>query len=429
MNILLEVLKENFTINSLKIDEIKNVVMDSRKVEEGSLFFAINNGNSYIDKALSDGATLIIADNYSGNDKRVIKVNDTIIAMQEIAKQYREKLNLIVIGITGSNGKTTTKDLVYSLLKEKYKCKKTEGNYNNHIGLPYTILQATKDDEVLILEMGMSSFGEIDKLGFISNPDFGIITNIGDSHLEFLKNRENVYKAKTELLKYVTPDKTILFGDDYYLKNIPGIKVGFESNNDFQIKNFIDTENGVKFLLENYNYELSLNGRHNAINASMAIVVAKKLGLSSEGIEKGLKNIKISAMRFEKMEKENIIYINDAYNASPVSMCFSLETFSNLYKDKVKIAVLGDMLELGDNEINYHKEVIDKASSLEIDKIFLYGPRMEKAYNLVENKENKNIKYFNNKEDIKVAIREIPEKKAILLKGSRGMKMEEIIEK
>ena len=424
MNILVELLKKRFNIN---LSSIKNVVMDSRKVEEGSLFFAINSGNKYIDSAINDGATLVIADNYHGDNPKVIKVKDSVLTMQELAKEYRQKLDLTVVGITGSNGKTTTKDLIYSVLSEKYRCKKTEGNYNNHIGLPYTILQATEKDQILILEMGMSSFGEIDRLGYISAPDFGVITNIGESHLEFLKNRENVCKAKTELLKYVSVNKTILFGDDDFLKNIPGIKIGYNPNNDFQIENLTDSENGVTFELKDECYSLQLNGRHNATNAAMAIVIGKKLRLSYEEISKGLKNLKISSMRFEKIEKENTLYINDAYNASPVSMFFSLETFSNLYKDREKIVVLGDMLELGDEEIKYHQDVIKKASSLDIDKIYLYGPRMKEAFETQSYDEN--IKYFNNKDDIKFAIREIPGMKAVLLKGSRGMKMEEIIEK
>lgn len=424
MNILVELLKKSFNVD---LSSIKSVVMDSRKVEKGSLFFAINKGNDYVESAINDGAVLVIADNYNGDNPKVLKVKDTVLTMQELAKEYRQKLDLTVIGITGSNGKTTTKDLVYSVLSEKYRCRKTEGNYNNHIGLPYTILQATEKDQILILEMGMSSFGEIDRLGYISAPDFGVITNIGDSHLEFLKNRENVCKAKTELLKYVSMNKTILFGDDDFLKNIPGIKIGFNENNDFQIKNLVDSENGVKFTLKDEDYSLPLNGKHNATNAAMAIVIAKKLKLSYDEISNGLKNLKISSMRFEKIEKENILYINDAYNASPVSMFFSLETFSNLYRDRKKIVVLGDMLELGDEEIKYHRDVIEKAASLNIDKVYLYGLRMKEAFELEKTKEN--IEYFNNKNEIKIAIREIPGTKAVLLKGSRGMKMEEIIEK
>ena len=213
MKILTEILQQKYNLLNLK--EIANVVMDSRKVKENSLFFAINNGNNYIDEVLEKGATLVIADNYLGSDKRVIKVEDTIVAMQELARDYRMALKLVIIGITGSNGKTTTKDMVYSVLSQKYRCKKTEGNYNNHIGLPFTILQLEDGDEIAVLEMGMSGFGEIDKLCEISSPDYGIITNIGDSHLEFLKTRENVFKAKGEMIKYISEENLIVYGDDF----------------------------------------------------------------------------------------------------------------------------------------------------------------------------------------------------------------------
>lgn len=428
MKILEKILRGKFNINLI---EIKNVVMDSRKIEKGSLFFAINNGNAFVDKVLNEGASLVIADNYLGEDKRVIKVKNTVIEMQELAKEYRKALGLKVIGITGSNGKTTTKDLIYSVLNEKYKCIKTLGNYNNHIGLPYTILQANETHEVLILEMGMSSFGEIDKLGYIAMPDYGIITNIGDSHLETLKNRENVCKAKTELLNYVDKEHTILFGDDYYLKEIPGIKVGFKENNEFQITDLAEDEKGATFKINADKYAVSLNGVHNAMNTAMAIVVGKKLGLTTEEINEGLKKVTLTKMRFEKIEKGNKLYINDAYNASPVSMTFALETFGSLYKNNLKIAVLGDMLELGEEEIRYHREVIEKALELDIDKVYLYGPRMAKALDLILKdgiKLSKEVINFKTKEDIKNTIDQIQERKIILLKGSRGMKMEEIIE-
>ena len=229
------------------------------------------------------------------------------------------------------------------------------------------------------------------------------------------------------MLKYIKPDSTILFGDDYYLKDIPGIKVGCGDNNDFQIKNIVDSEKGLSFELAGETYSVALNGRHNAFNAAMGVVGAKMLKMSFEDINRGFKDLFISSMRFEKIQAGDIVYINDAYNASPISMGYSLETFANLYNDRAKIAALGDMLELGDDEIKYHEDVIKKALALKIDKIFLYGERMKKALSFLE--KNTRIMYFETKEDIKEAIRSIDGAKAVLLKGSRGMKMEEIIEK
>lgn len=425
MKVLTEILKRKYKLNS--VEEISKVVMDSRKIEKNSLFIAINGGNNYIEEALAKEASLIIADNYSGNNEKVIVVEDSVLAIQELALQYRNELGVKVIGITGSNGKTTTKDIIYSILSQRYRCKKTEGNYNNHIGLPFTILQLEDSDEIIVLEMGMSSFGEIDTLCKISQPNYGIITNIGDSHLEFLKTRENVFKAKSEIIKYVDSDKLLICGDDFYLKSLNSLTVGYGANCKYQITDFIDSDNGIEFTLDSNHYNVRLNGEHNCLNSAMGIIMGERFNLSCDEIQRGLDSLNLTPMRFQKVEKGETIYINDAYNASPISMRYSLETFDRLYNDRVKIAVLGDMLELGEDEIEYHREVLEKANSIKIDKIYVYGSRMERAYNILKNTEL--ITHFSSKEQIKAEIRKsFPQAKAILLKGSRGMKMEEIIE-
>lgn len=428
MKILFNILDEIFGIKSVvEKNEIGHVVMDSRKVQKGDLFFAINNGNSYVNDVLGKGAALVIADNYKGNDKRVIKVDNTIKCMQELAKKYRKALNIKIIAITGSNGKTTTKDMVYSILSQEYVTAKTMGNLNNHIGVPFTILQLDNKYEVAVLELGMSGFGEIDLLSNIAQPDIGVITNIGDSHLEFLKTRENVFKAKTELVKYVEKENLIIFGDDPFLKMLDGVKVGYEKDNNYQIEDFSDSDEGLSFELNGDKYEIALNGKHNCINAAIAVVIGKKMKVPYEKIKDGLKNLELTPMRFQKIEKENIIYINDAYNASPISVSFSLETFDKLYNDTLKITILGDMLELGEKEIEYHKNIIEKALSIHTDKIYLYGERMKKALeNIQKNREK--ITHFTEKEEIKKLILKEQKKTSILLKGSRGMKLEEIIE-
>lgn len=425
MKVLTELLKEKYKLD--KIKEITKVIMDSRKIEEGALFFAINNGNSYIDDVLKKGVSLVIADNYSGNDARVIKVKDSIVELQKLATEYRKALGIKVIGITGSNGKTTTKDIIHSILSQKYSCKKTEGNYNNHIGLPFTILQLQDGDEVSVLEMGMSEFGEIDRLCQIAQPDYGVITNIGDSHLEYLKTRENVFKAKGEMIKYILPENLIIYGDDFYLKSVNGITVGYGDNCQNQIKDYFDSDEGIKFTIGNEEYRVNLNGKHNCINSAMAITIGKEFNLTFNEIQAGLNSLNLTPMRFQRIEKGETLYINDAYNASPISMKYSLETFDKLYNDRDKIVVLGDMLELGENEIEFHKEVLEKALEIKVNKIYIYGTRMEKAYNLLNR--NKNIEYFSEKELLKDSLRkEFPQRKAVLLKGSRGMKMEDVIE-
>lgn len=422
-----ELLFEEF----LKKVQIKNVVMDSRKVTEGSLFFAINNGNSYVKDVLDKGASLVIADNTDVVDERIVKVSDTIATMQDLATKYRNKLDIQVIGITGSNGKTSTKDIIYSLLSKKAKTLKTEGNYNNHIGLPYTLLNVTDEEKFVVLEMGMSSLGEIRRLGEISNPDYAIITNIGDSHIEFLKTRDNVFTAKTELLEFVNKENTFVCGDDVYLAKLDVNKIGFNEENNYRIESYEFSDKGSKFTLDGKEYQMSLLGKHNISNTAIAIELAKKIGLSEEEIKEGLKNIKISNMRFQEIRVGEDIYINDAYNASPTSMKASIDTLNEIYNDKYKIAILGDMLELGEDEVNYHVEVLNYLLDKNIKLVYLYGERMKKAYDIFikNNSEEYRFWYYSTKEEIVESLKSIKMEKVILLKASRGTALEDIIVK
>ena len=429
-----EILKRE-KLNELMFEEfskkvqIKNVVMDSRKVIKGSLFFAINNGNSYVKDVLDKGASLVIADNTDIKDERVIKVTDTIATMQDLATKYRKKLDIQVVGITGSNGKTTTKDIVYSLLSTKAKTLKTEGNYNNHIGLPYTLLNVTDEEKFVVLEMGMSSLGEIKRLGEISGPNYAIITNIGDSHIEFLKTRDNVFKAKTELLEFVDKENTFVCGDDEYLGKLDVNKVGFNENNTYKIESYEFSNKDSKFILDGKEYEMPLLGKHNISNTAIAIELAKKIGLTDEEIQKSLKEVKISNMRFQEIKMGNDIYINDAYNASPMSMKAAIDTLNEIYNDKYKIAILGDMLELGENEIDYHIDVLNYLLDKKIKLVYLYGERMKKAYDIFMKNRSEEYRfwYYPTKKGIVESLKNIKMEKVILLKASRGIKLEEII--
>ena len=420
-----ELLFEEFS----KKVQIKNVVMDSRKVTEGSLFFAINNGNSYIKDVLDKGVSLVIADNTDVKDERIVKVSDTIATMQDLATKYRKKLDIQVIGITGSNGKTTTKDIVYSLLSAKAKTLKTEGNYNNHIGLPYTLLNVTDEEKFVVLEMGMSSLGEIRRLGEISSPDYAIITNIGDSHIEFLKTRDNVFKAKTELLEFVNKENTFVCGDDEYLAKLDVNRIGFNDNNTHKIESYEFSDKGSKFVLDGKEYKISLLGKHNISNTAIAIELAKKIGLTDEEIQSGLKEIKISNMRFQEIKIGEDIYINDAYNASPTSMKAAIDTLNEIYNDKYKIAILGDMLELGENEVDYHIDVLNYLLDKKIKLIYLYGERMKKAYDIFMKSKSEEYRfwYYPTKEGIVESLKNIRMEKVILLKASRGTALEDII--
>lgn len=425
MRKLVDILKKKFDILKEREFKIENVKMDSGKIEKDDMFIAINKGNEYIGDALKKGASLVIGDKISEkffSDERVISVKDSVLFMQELAREYRETLNVKVIAVTGSEGKTTTKDLIYSVLQSKFKGIKTLGNYNNQIGMPYMVLQIKENDEIAVLELGMSELGEIENLARIAKPDYGVITNIGDSHLEYLINRDNVFKAKTELFKYVSSENRVVFGDDPYLKKIDALKLGLKKENDYILEILNREVNFTEFKLNDKTYKVPLNGDYNCINASFAVIIGEKLGMSYGEIYNSLKNSKITGMRFEKIEKDKILYINDAYNASPVSMKNALEAFNKFPTSKKKIVVLADALELGKNEIEYHKEVLEYALE-RFDTIFLYGERMRKASEILKDSK---ITVFNNKSEIKNKIIKLGEV-AVLLKGSRGMKLEEVI--
>lgn len=428
-------MKESVFFDFLKMNgisaenkRVKNVVMDSKKMEPGDVFIAIRGGNNYIGEAFAAGASFVIYDNQEIDypDKNAIKVRNSVEFLQKMAKYYREKLNLTVIGITGSNGKTTTKDILYTILSSVMKGKKTEGNYNNHIGLPFTMMRAEEDDKFIILEMGMSGFGEIELLSQIAQPDYGIITNIGHSHLEHLKTRENIYKAKTEIVPFIKK-KVVVNGDDEFLKRVTGVKAGIGRDNDYFAEAIEGNEDESSFTLnakgKKYSVTVNLAGNHNIANVVTAIACAAEAGIDIEKSIEAVKEVAVSKMRFEKIEKDGIIYINDAYNASPMSMKCSIETFSKLYNDKVKIAVLGDMLELGIESPKLHKEIKNVLDNAKVDIVMLYGEMMRELYNEL----GEEALYFTDKSDIKSKIKSIEGEKVVLLKGSRGMRLEEII--
>jgi len=426
----LEALKNVLKERKVSDRGIKRIEMDSRKVSQDDLFVAIRGGNAYAKKVLEErNPSFVIYDDSSIeiSDERAILVNDSVEFMQEYAKEYRKLLDTKIIGITGSNGKTTTKDMIFNVLSQKFKGKKTLGNYNNHIGLPYTLLQLEEDDKFIALEMGMSDIGEIELLAEIASPTYGIITNIGDSHIEFLKTRDNVFIAKTELFKFVEPKDRYVFGDDEYLSKIETLKCGFSDINDFQIKDIEYTPEKTEFSIINNEkeerYSLTIPGEHNVINASIAIALGKRFELSYEEIEKGLKESKITSMRFEKKVVDNVTYINDAYNASPISMKYALETFDKVYEGYKKIVVLGDMLELGEMSKTSHEELQDEIEKLNIDEVYLFGNEMKYLADVM-----KRARHFENKEEIKKLISSEHKRIAVLLKGSRGMKLETLIE-
>lgn len=442
----------NGTLNEDNLDEtsiITGVSTDSRSLNQGELFIPLIgenfDGHDFINVAKDKGAIAVLWQKTKpipNVDMILILVEDTLTALQEMAKYYLHLVNPRVVGVTGSNGKTTTKDLLSSILSRRYVVHKTKGNLNNQIGLPLTILSMPANTEIAILEMGMSNLGEIELLSNIATPDLAIITNIGESHLEFLKTRENIAKAKLEITKGLKINgSVILLGDEPLLRNqVKEIKNKFhfiwvgknQDNNIYPIRIEMDGNNHIEFEdNQNQIYHLPLLGTHNVINALMAIEVAKILDITKEDIQKGLSNIKITGMRLEKMKAKNgSTILNDAYNASPSSMKAGIELLASLQQYNKKIVVLGDMLELGGNAEKYHQEVGEFCHSLGVNYLITTGNLGKWIAKGAERSgmDKEKIKFIEKLEEIiPVLMHESDKDTVILVKGSRGLHLEKVI--
>lgn len=435
-------------ISAFENVEISGVTIDSRKIMPGNLFVPFKgehvDGHRYVEDALKNGASAAFWQKDVPNPPEglpIIVVEDTLVALQELARSYRSELNVKVVGITGSNGKTTTKDMTANLLALQYKVQKTEGNFNNHIGLPLTILGLEKDTEIAVLEMGMSSIGEIEFLTKLACPSAVIITNIGESHLQDLGSRERIAEAKLEIVKGLTEDGLIVYhGDEPLLRdrmtNDEGTALkqtfGRFDMNTLYPTNIKQTDNGSYFKINGIEteFELPVLGTHNILNALAAMLVAHYFGISYDKMKAGLATLKVTNMRMELIEGihgEKVI--NDAYNASPTSMNAAIELVTSLSGYKRKILVLGDMLELGPEEESFHLAVGKEIDYSKIDYVFTYGKLGEfiakgaqevfpedRVFSFLDkNKLLEELKKYTNKDTL------------ILVKGSRGMKLEEIV--
>ncbi|ASW42653.1 UDP-N-acetylmuramoyl-tripeptide--D-alanyl-D-alanine ligase [Clostridium isatidis] len=419
------------------------VCIDTRKIEKDNIFWAIKgenfDGNKFVIEAFNKGASIAVIDNIFfdfneiKDDVTVIKVYDTSKALLDLAKYYRKKLNLKVVGVTGSCGKTSTKDLIAAFLSEKYKVFKTKGNFNNNIGLPLMILELDSSYDVAVLEMGMSDLGEIDVLANTADPDIAVITNIGLSHIENLKSQDNILKAKMEITNYFDESNTLIINaEDDYLKKIKDkcfevVKIGYNHEYDVCAFNIILEEEKTTFTVqdkyEKSTFTIPMPGKHNVLNSLLAIAVAKKLDLSMEEMEKGIRNLEATSMRLQIIKQEKITIINDCYNASPASMKSSLDVL-NTYLNKRKVAILGTMNELGEKAVEAHKDIGNYAS----DKVDLLIAIGEYKNYLKEEFKGNNILTFETKEDFINVIKDIiKEDDVILVKASRGNKFESIV--
>lgn len=427
------------------------LVLDSRKADSGDLFVAVKgdntDGHKYIDMALKNGVSGVVS--IGGSEEIILEKTNYITvperdSLEEFLKKAGEviksKISSKVVGVTGSVGKTTTKDMLFSVLKKEYKVIKTEGNFNNELGLPITMSRADENTDWMILEMGMRGPGEIRYLADIAKPDYAIITSIEPVHAEVLGSIENIAKTKAEICEGISENGFVIinFKDKELLtpclEKCKGkiYTVGYSSKADFFIKDINNiNEKTTQFSLINGKRKRVLNvnasGRHNVQNAAAVTAFCDLAGINEEALL-GLNEIEFSEMRFNQKEISDVKIINDAYNANPSSTCFSLETLTNI-KGKRKIFIFADMFELGDYEKTGHEQVAEKIVETQVDLIFLLGEKVSYTYDKLGkiNYNMSNVFFFKEKNKLLEKIKEVINKgDVILLKGSRGMHLEEV---
>lgn len=448
---ILNATRGKLLIGDLK-EDCENFCTDTRKILENDVYVGLKgenfDGNEYYEEALKKGAKVAIVSGIEipkekleqYKDKTIIEVDDSLIAFGKIAEYKRSLYNIPVIQVTGSVGKTSTRDIIANVIRTKYKTLQTEGNLNNHIGLPTTILKL-KDHEALVVESGMNHLGEISYLGKITKPTIAVITNVGTAHIGLLGSRENILKAKLEILENLKPEGTIVINNDNDMLNkwakedkvYKKYTFGIDEKSDvmaynIKIGNNSSTYN-VKINNEEYTVNVPVSGKHFVYNSLCAIAVGNLLGISSENIIKGIETFSLTKNRMEVVKvKDNVTVINDAYNASYDSMKPALEYLSELPANR-KIAVLGDMFELGEFSEEIHRKVGIEVVTHKIDILVTVGKLAkyiaEEAKYLRMPEEN--IISLETAEEASEYLNEILQKDdAVLLKAAHGMHFSEI---
>jgi len=442
-------------------ETVAGIMTDTRREGGGQLFVPLVgerfDGHDFAMQAAANGARAMLWQKDREipeglEDVSLLIVRDTTAALQKLAAAYRGELMTRVVGITGSNGKTTTKDLTAAALGAHYKVAKTEGNLNNHLGLPFTILALEEDTEVVVLEMGMSEFGEIELLAKIAQPDAAIITNIGDAHLQQLGSRENIAKAKLEIVSGLGDGGLLLYnGDEPLLRDglakmpLPeGLTLrtfGFGAGSEWSAGAIELEPFGCRFEPLHGGEASSLGtvhipvpGRHNISNALAAIAMARHFGVPAERIAEGFKSLKLTGMRIEPSRAFNgAVVLNDCYNANPTAVRAAIDLAGALEGFRRKWLVLGDMLELGPEEASLHREIGEYVSPDKADAVLTYGPLSAHisegaAKSLPAAAAQGLVKHFDSKDELASWLKDRMEPDdLVLVKGSRGMMMEQIV--
>lgn len=422
--------------------EVLSICTDSRKITKGCLFIALVgerfDGHDFVASAFEQGAVAAVCSKAVEADGEVIAVEDTGLAFLQLAAYYRSLFSIPVVGITGSVGKTTTKEMVYAVLSEKYNTLKNEGNLNNEIGLPTTVFRLDSDCEAAILEMGMSAFGEISRLTKVAQPSVGIISKIGVSHIEHLGSREGILKAKLEVLDGLKPGAPLIVnGDDDLLSTVKlndrrVIRFGIENaENEYIAKDIQQGEQSTTFTVvfggKVQTVTIPTVGRHNVYNALSAFAAGIELGVTAEQAAAGLEKYVTSGMRQRIRDFNGITLIEDCYNASPDSVRAAIEVLVSM-NAKTKALVFGDMLELGSISAEAHAELGTLAAQKGIDRLYTYGEMAALAAEAAKESNIAFAKSFDDKKALALQLKaDLSAGDAVLFKASRGMKLEEAI--
>ena len=429
--------------------QFDRISTDTRKLLPGSLFIALRGEKydalSFLGAAVAAGAAGLLVDRaieLPDQTLPVLEVADTLTALQNLAAWNRARWRRPLVGITGSTGKTSTKEILASILNVRWRTVKTPGNYNNEIGLPLTLLQIDAVSEAAVVEMGMRGFGQIDALCRMAKPTIGVITNTGEAHIELLGSVENIARAKGEILDHlpaygfaVLPADSALLRQEARRCRGRVIYFGIEATGEVVAKNIQPVQAGSRFTVEAdgaaEDYFLPMPGRHNVLNALAAIAVSREMGLSPAEIRQGLFNATVTQMRSEIVEYGAVTVINDAYNANPASVKAALQLLREVSAGRKMVAVLGDMLELGERGVAGHREVGAEAAWLEVDRLVTVGARAAHiaAGAQAAGLPPERIYPCAGKAEAQETLRQIMQPgDLVLVKGSRSMGMEQIVE-